>query len=157
MKKTLEISNEQALTLYPSATKEWKTILEENFGIEFFNPKTIFDKVKTFEDACNVKGINMFEWFDKYNNIPKHILAEMQLEIIIEVMNEGWTPNWKDSSEYKWYPYFDLGGSGFSLYGCLTRNSVSGVGVRLCTKNEDLCRYIATQFIDIYKDYMTIE
>ncbi len=128
---------------------------------KIFGADNNLDSIKTFEDALALSDFNWKGYLELVETsktlgcqISKSAIAQRKLEIIISVMNDGWTPNWKDSSELKWYPWFDLGGSGFSLGVCAYRNSSTYVGGRLCTKNEDLCKYIATTFIDIYKEYM---
>ncbi len=119
------------------------------------------DRIKTFQNALDELGketMEQFQYRTQYDE--KHIIAQKKLEIIIQVMNEGWEADPTSDKQLKWYPWFNLpiksknslGGSGFSLDGCAYQSSYTSVGGRLCTKNEDLCKYIATQFIDIYRD-----
>ena len=56
--KKLELSEKDALRLYPTADKAFKEMLEINFGVEFFNQK-ITDRIKSFDDIlaiANEKG-----------------------------------------------------------------------------------------------------
>ncbi len=121
----------------------------------------VTDRIKKFEEALDELGQETMEQFNhrtQYDTVDE--IAYKKLKIIIKVMNEGWEADPTSDKQLKWYPYWnlpiksknDIGGSGFSLYGCSRQLSLSHVGLRLCTKNEDLCRYIATNFIDIYRD-----
>jgi hypothetical protein len=106
---TLSISDNDALKEYPSASPVIKTILETSFGKAFFSQK-ITDRVKSFEDACNVLGIS--------TNIiggTADEIAYRKLKIIIQALNEGWTPNWNDTDEPKYYPWFYQNAPGFRL------------------------------------------
>ena len=150
--KTLQIDEKNARKLYPSASAEFKATLEDTFGKEFFSQK-ITDRVKTFDDACEVLGINRLTFSD--SDTPDEI-AYKKIKIIVKALNEGWAPNWDNSSEYKYYPWFDMTKNGFSgvfsdrWFACTT------VGSRLCFKNAELAKYAGTQFNSIYKDFFHI-
>ena len=122
----------------------------------------ITDKVKSFEDACQLLGIepNVPEVSMLPENHQKAIVAHYKLVIIAEAVNEGWKPNWDNWDERKYYPWFDLEGSssgaGFSYDDCDVWYSHSNVGSRLCFKNRDLAKYAGQQFESIYKEFMTI-
>ena len=88
-------------------------------------------KIKSFEDACNALGI--LEIVPDFSTFPEKyrsaMYAHYKLMIITEALNEGWTPNWDDWEERKYYPWFDMRSSasgGFSFHDC-----VSGLRVRL--------------------------
>ena len=97
----------------------------------------ITDKVKSFEDACQLLGIepNVPEVSMLPENHQKAIVAHYKLVIIAEAVNEGWKPNWDNWDERKYYPWFDLEGSssgaGFSYDDCDVWYSHSNVGSRL--------------------------
>lgn len=80
------------------------------------------------------------------------------LIIICRALNEGWTPDWNDSNQAKWYPYFDMrskSGFGFSYSFYVTWRTSADVGSRLCFKNEELAKYAGKQFENIYKSFLT--
>ena len=116
--------------------------------------------ITTFEQACEVKGIDPGIYPQVPEDLQKPIIAAAKLIIIINVLNEDWKPNWKDFDENKYYPWWDMNDSsspsGFGLDGVTYDYSGSAVGSRLCFKSEELARYAATQFEAIYKDYFTI-
>jgi hypothetical protein len=116
--------------------------------------------IKTYEEACTKLGLNP-------NNLPdvstfpeedqKSIIAYSALTKIAKALNEGWKPNWNDSNEYKYYPYFDMRSGSFDGTNCVIWGSISAVGSRLCFKNRELAEYAGKQFEDIYKEYLTIK
>ena len=81
--------------------------------------------------------------------------AHLKIQIIAKALNEGWYPNWNDTNEYKYYPWFKASpGVGFSFSDydfALTRSTV---GSRLCFKSRDLAEYAGKQFIDIYNQFL---
>ena len=107
--------------------------------------------IKSFEDACDFSNIsdpcNLFSYVDS-----KRVIAFKKLEVIVTALNNGWTPNWNDSSEYKHYNYFRMLG-GFS-YWCTDYYGTGTDGPSvLCFKTEEIAEYAAKQFIELYKDF----
>lgn len=126
--KNLNITAEAVKQAFKNAGKDGKQVLTDLFGKQVSLYDNITERVKSFEDACQVLGIS--------TNVPdvkglprkhqKAIVANYKLIIIAEALNEGWKPNWQDSDEYKYYPWFDMtnpAGVGFSFdlygYGCV--------------------------------------
>lgn len=78
-----------------------------NFRIEEREYEDITNRVKSYADACKVLGIEpMDEDSMKAQGFRPDEIARRQLETITEALNEGWKPNWADTDEYKYYPYF---------------------------------------------------
>lgn len=125
-------------------------------------PSLIFDKVKTFSDACDLLGIRgqvmTASINDDLGNDVESISAYAQLIIITRALNEGWKPDWTNSSQYKYLPWFKHK-SGFGLSFDVAGNwfTSTHVGSRLCFKTKELAEYAATQFEDLYNDYLTIK
>ena len=123
----------------------------------------IKDKVKSFEDACKVLDITPS--VPVVTGIPekyqKPLIANYQLMVIAEALNEGWTPDWSNGEWDKWYPWFKMDDSSsagrFSFVDAGHQRSGSVVGSRLCFKSKDLATYAGTQFLDIYKDFFTVK
>ena len=123
----------------------------------------IKDKVKSFEDACKVLDITPS--VPVVTGIPekyqKPLIANYQLMVIAEALNEGWTPDWSNGEWDKWYPWFNMNDSSsagrFSFFVAAGQRSNSAVGSRLCFKSKDLAIYAGTQFLDIYKDFFTVK
>jgi hypothetical protein len=130
---------------------------------------TVIERVKTFEDVCEELGIDTDGALpykepkegDLYSLSADKIAtnAFVKVSLIAKALNEGWWPNWDDSNEYKYYPWFDMrdgSGSGFSGSAYHGSHSNTGVGSRLCFKSRELCEYAAKQFEEVYKQLFTL-
>jgi hypothetical protein len=157
--KTLKISEETARELYPTADEKLKKILEESFGLEFFTPKNIMDRIKTMQDVYNELKLDAFchERLLTESGLSKDEKAYKRLKLIVKALNEGWVPDWDDSNQRKYFPWFNFGsGSGFSSFAYDSWIADSGVGSRLCFRSAELAEYAGKQFTSIYKEFMVI-
>ena len=107
----------------PNGTKLYSSV----FGKDMFKPKNIMERVKTFEDACEVLGedhqyVKAYrEWMRISYADCKDITAYLKLRIICAALNEGWQPTHDGD---------------------------------LTLKTEELENYCAEQFMDIWSDYL---
>lgn len=122
---------------------------------EIINAKDdITGKIKTFADACIICGTTASAFNKATRALCKDTIAYEKLKIIIRALNEGWTPDWSDINERKWYPYFNAASFGFGDTDYVHWGT--SAGSRLCLKSMELAEYAGTQFVDIYKDFMII-
>lgn len=123
--------------------------------------------VKTFEDACKALAIDP-KALPQVSMLPaaqqKAIVAHYKLVIIAQALNDGWQPNWSDSSEYKYFPWFKVNataktpsGSGLSFGVCGTWITATDVGSRLCFKTRELAEYAGKKFKALYEQYFLIK
>lgn len=91
--------------VYTQLNDEQKAVLNDIFGEDTFKPKDIRDRVKTFEDACTVLGIDPDEWKKKHLMFDKDVLAYLKLRVITQALNEGWYPKFTED-ERRYYPWF---------------------------------------------------
>jgi len=122
--------------------------------------------IKTFEGACKVLGHDPQKVLPKVTGFPKAhqkaIIATAKLFIINEALNfidngkKKWVPDWDNTSEGKYYPWFWLDKPGFRLDDCYYGSSGTTVGARLVYRTRDLAKYAATQFEALYKDLMVL-
>lgn len=111
----------------------------------------ITDRIKTFQDVLDYIGTKREKEFDKScDNCSDHNIADKQVELICEVLNEGWIAKPYDTDQYKYYPYFQVKGSAFMFFDYYSWCQNTYVGSRLCFKNAELATYAGNQFIDIY-------
>lgn len=160
--ETINISKKNALQAYNLGDKKQKEFLETLIGKEIFSQK-VTDRIKTFEDAVNEVGVteNQKILLD-YNGIDSDLLAAqafLKLTIIAKSLNEGWLPDWENSSESKWYTWFNnyKSGFGFSNTDYVGWNAYSYCSSRLCFKTSDLAKYAGTQFLELYNQFLTIK
>ena len=126
-----------------------------------------YKKIKTFEDACKIRKIDPTA-LPEVSMLPvihqKSIIAHYKLIIIAEAINNGWQPNWNNSNEWKYYPWFEVkadkehpAGFGFSLTYYVLWLTYTNVGSRLCFKTRDTAIFAGKQFAALYKDLMLLE
>lgn len=159
--RTLQIKQDSLLVAFRNAGKEGKQVLSDLFGKQVALYDNITDRVKSFEDACQVLGIstNVPEVKGLPRKHQKAIIANYKLIIIAEALNEGWKPNWQDSDEYKYYPWFDMSnpaGVGFSHTHSAASSSSANFGSRLCLKNRELAIYFGQTFTDLFNDSLLL-
>jgi len=116
-----------------------------------------FKSIKSFEDACEVLNIKPDGVLNSNDTLDE--IAYKKLKIICKAINttdgSTWVPGWDNSNEKKWWPWFVLSsGFGFSCSDCHYTRTYTGVGSRLCFKSQDRSDYVATQFIEIYMDFI---
>lgn len=124
----------------------------------------ITDRVKTYEDACKVLGVEPInEQNAKAQGFRSDEIARRKLETIAAALNEGWKPDWNNTDQYKYYPYFYIqenakgkGSAGLSCANTHTSAAYSGadVGSRLCFYASRLARYASNQFTDLYEQIL---
>ena len=147
--------------------KREATRLAEKLGVEVTvfkavasaQPKDITKRVKSYSDACAVLGIEQLneEVLAKLGFTPEEI-ARRKLATVVEALNEGWVPNWNDTNECKYYPWFyiqpNTNGASAGLSCTYTDYAASGtdanIGSRLCLKTSALARYAGEQFTELY-------
>ncbi len=131
---------------YDKSSDTFKEILKDIFGKETFITN-IKDKVKTFEDACNLLKVDP-------SAIPN--ISSEKLKVITKALNEDWKPDWSNSSERKWYLFFEHNeeAKGLVFDDVSDWNTVTIASSRLCFKSRDLAEYAAKQFKELYEDYI---
>lgn len=180
----INITNEQQNELqaiYAQLNSEQQTLLVNIFGEDTFKPKDIRDRVKTFEDACTVLGIDPDEWKKKHLMFDKDVLAYLKLRVITQALNEGWYPKFTED-ERRYYPWFYIltqeeydnlsaeekrrcvgrannsagavGGLVYADANNASSYSHASYGARLAFSNYDLAVYAGKQFIDIWADFV---
>lgn len=127
----------------------------------------ICERVKSYADACTVLGIA--EMDEKAMNAccfrPDEI-ARRKLETITEALNEGWRPDWNNTDEPKYFPWFyikpgagkDAEGKPNGAYAGLScastlnaaSNTIAYFGSRLCFHERRTAAYAGDTFRDLY-------
>lgn len=124
----------------------------------------ITDRVKTYEDACKVLGVEPInEQNAKAQGFRSDEIARRKLETIAAALNEGWKPDWNNTDQYKYYPYFYIqenakGKGSAGLSGAITNyaatHTAAYIGSRLCFYALRLARYAGNQFTDLYEQIL---
>jgi hypothetical protein len=120
--------------------------------------ENITERVKTFEDACKVLGLDP-ENLPVVEHLPekdrRSIIAYYKLTIVIRALNEGWEPDFLDGNQYKYWSWFYVdNGAGTLIAASAT---YTNIGSRLCFKTRKLAEYARKQFRDLYFEYLFID
>ena len=122
-------------------------------------PKDIKERINTLNDALQENGKTEDDFRKSCEGLEPDEVAYKMIKEIVTAFNEGWTPDWTNSNEGKYYPWFKMGspsGGGFSCDDCDDWYTYSGVGSRLCYKSADLAKHAGQLFESIYKDFLTL-
>jgi len=105
-------------------------------------------------------GIELEDLPDVENCEPEDrasIIAFYKLTIIARALNEGWTPNWQDPNQYKYYPWFKVANPTRFVYAdtySTATSAIADIGSRLCCKSEELAIYFGKQFEKLWAEYL---
>jgi len=150
----MEIKEQTARKLYPEVPDWFKKQLSDEFGDKLLKGKD-FESISTPEDACTRLGIKLKDVYHE-KDTPDEIAYKI-LKVVVKAVNGKWTPDWDNTSQQKWFPVFNLSsGFGFSYSYYFGASTDTGVGSRLCFESEEKSDYVAQQFINLYKDLLTI-
>jgi hypothetical protein len=151
----LKIKKETAKKIYADAPDSLKEILIETFGLDTFT-RSHYTDIKTFEDACIDQKIGHGAAYFTEGSTDE--IAYKKLKVVIRAINQGWIPDWNNTDQYKWWPWFVLSsGFGFSRSDYGYGRTSTLVGSRLCFESEEKSNYAAKQFIDLYEEFITIK
>lgn len=137
-------------------------------------PQDPNEQIKSFEDAIRFLGIGEFDNEDYLfymQGFPVPILANE--EDIISKINayaklltiatawnkiDGFVADWKDTSQYKYFPWFkydkDAAGFVFAYTIYSPANAHAAFGSRLCFKSSARAAQFGKQFIDLWNDFL---
>lgn len=148
----VKVTKETAKKLYDSVPGFFKEQLEAAFGKDAFR-KIDFRDIKTFPDACKALDINPNAVWN--NNDTSDEAAYKKLKVIIQAINQGWIPDWSNTNQKKWFPWFNLSsGFGFGASSYYYDSSYTAVGSRLCFESEEKASYAGKQFTTIYEEFL---
>lgn len=179
----LNIEKEKAINAYRVGSYEQKQVLELLFGVETLKPKTVMDRVKTFEDA--LKELKPFHPLVKeYKalckaDVTSNLIAYSKLCIVTAALNEGWTPKFikvekryspcfflytdkeirnmsKEEKSRVVYQSCDYASGGVSLAFTNCDTTTVRFGSRLAFKTSELAEYAGKQFGKLYANYLGI-
>lgn len=154
-KKPLQLSDQEARRLYKTATPEWKEVLENNYGKEFFN-QNIIDRIDGWEDMLAETGRpDVPEFSDVPEDLRPFFKGVYENVVMVEAYNEGEKMDIYNSDKPRYYPYFRTNGSpsSFAFYvsDCVCSGASAGSGSRLALKDQALSDHVGTKHIDIWR------
>ena len=186
MDKKIEVSESNlkaALEVADESTRKVLVALFGNAGPADDSKPSLKDykSIRSYEDACKALGESVDEKTLSEAGVPKHIIAQMKLELICKALWGGEVKVYPDPTGERvyWYPWFALynqneidnmndkqrgcllsaiANYGASAgFGCLTapyRSSYSyaNSGFRLCLDTEEKAEYFGKQFLELWAE-----
>ncbi len=117
-----------------------------------------YRRFKTIADVLADNGLTQEQFDAQCTGLSPDEVAYRLLKLLNKSLNEGWTPDENDSDQYKYLPWFYMGGSsGFRCYDCDHWLSASSVGSRLAFKSREIAEHAGTHFTSTYKQFMSIQ
>ena len=153
----MKIEKEKAIKLYPDAPQWLKYELEDEFGNEFWITKS-YEKIKTLEDALIANGSTRAEFNKKVKGWPHDTMCYEARKEIAKAIKGDWETDWTDTSDRKWFPYFDLS-SGCNFSGSTQYHYFSNtdVGSRFSFPTEEQSDYFGKNFTKYHEGFLTIK
>lgn len=153
MQETFKV--EEIKSLYNSATDHEKSVLERLFSEKINFKRPITERVRSFQDACEVLGItksmpDVGYTPEMYKNT---VLKFYKMLVITDALNEGWFPNWDDPNEPKYaicmqsLDFFDK--DSFCIYETQT-HYFNGT---LYFHSKELAEYFVFMFKNLHYEY----
>lgn len=162
------------------ASDQVKDIINEDEDANVFDFYTeeqdytdIRDRVKSYVDACHVLGISDSEEPEVIADgglMRSDEIARRKLEVIAEALNEGWRPDWNNTNQYKYFPWFRilpgqgkgpdgkpngaLAGLALANTTYAATNTYASIGSRLCFRDPELAAYAGDTFRDLYAEIL---
>jgi hypothetical protein len=145
-----------------------KIQIQKGFEIDTFNKATgeikfkekskdVLERILTDEDVLADNGYTLDSFNLACSDLEEHEKAFRFLNLLAKSLNQGWKPDFDNSSQYKYQPYFLGGSSGFRCGGCGAWYSASAVGSRLCFKESRLAIHAGEKFTKWYKEIIVIK
>lgn len=142
-----DVDNEDAVTVFDFFTEEVEDA----------------PRVTSYEEACERVGVEpLTEERIKALELRPDEVARKKLEVITAALNEGWSPDWNNREQYKYYPYFYIeprkngAAAGLSYAGAGHAASITDahLGSRLCFHEPDAARYAGRTFTELYEQLL---
>lgn len=149
--------NELAQKEYQQTDQNGREMLIRIFGKEIFIDKN--DAIKLFEEFCERKGIDsksVLPYPNTKDRDQRRLNAFAMLMPMIDDRRAGYMPDFNNSDEKKWWPFFDMRDSGFvvaySDY-AWTFAYASG-GSRLCLQSEKESDKCGRELLPIWNEFL---
>ncbi len=183
--KKIEVSESNLKAAFEVADESTKKVLVALFGkIEPTddNKPSLKDykSIRSYADACKALGESVDEETLSKAGVPKHIIAQMKLELICKALWGGEVKVYPDpdGNRIYWYPWFALynqseidgmsdkervcfclllrsgaaAGWGFASAGSRSSYSDARSGFRLCLDTEEKAEYFGKQFLELWAE-----
>jgi hypothetical protein len=153
--KNVELTKADLRKIFNASNQEGKQFLQDKYGEDFL--KFDWKDIDSVEAAMNYNGTTIDEILPYKNPTTplQHWHNDLALmNQVCQAINQGWSPDWSDSDQRKWRPWFEFNASssGFRFLGshCDLVYTASTGGSRLMLETEEKSDYCAKQFIELW-------
>lgn len=126
-------------------------------GYEIDQEKSTFQKIVFKESKNDLQKIFKYnntteeEFNKKWENFEDHEKYGALEKMIVNYYNKGEKPNWENSNQYKYYPFFIIQEENFHYDGYVGWWASSGTSSRLAyLRKEDMLEAVEL-YLDVYK------
>lgn len=146
----IEVENSLIERAYEQANEEQKKLINKYFKLE--NQDKL--SVTTYKEVCKrlkIKELSIKD-FAQFGEDALKQLAFHQIKNLERFFNGDWIADWKNQSQYKYYPYFTLNSSGGLVFlgsDCVYFYFLGRVGYYKDPKTSD---HVGKNFKDIYEN-----
>lgn len=157
----VELSLQIADKMYKSSDKDIRNFATAAYP-ELLEP--IINRVKTFEDACRIKGVDPNQKYFTLKSLNPKIVVTRKLELITEVLNEVEDTIFFDKAIFSCNPFFPLSACWYAAhpeeiflslqYDFFDRSVFKDT---LLFIEDKVSEYAAEQFKDLYLEYLSFQ
>jgi hypothetical protein len=134
-----------------ACTAEQLVVFKKIFAKYLKKEVDIF-KVTTYKEVCEKLGESEIHDYNFSLIDAKKICAAARIKQLERFFNGTWKANWEDSSQRKYYPYFQYSsGGGFRFFSSGSSSYYSGGQVGFY-KDEESSNHVGKYFKEIYKN-----
>lgn len=151
--KYVELPNDLIERGYNEANSKQKELIKKYFKINIFD----LNSIKSFDDILKILGKTLEDvliYKSPKTSKEVRLNALSKIELIKEVVNQGWIENWNNDNEYKYYPWFNVGSGGFLFVGSTYRCS-SFFSALAFYKTKEISDFVGETFLKEYKEFVT--
>lgn len=153
---------EDASSFIIDQCKEDDDVTVFDFDIREVDEAVPADLYPDFASSCKFLGISDEFAFDCADDHIKAMQSLYMLVIIAQAWNkiDGFTPDWSDSNQLKYFPWFvyreskDHAGFVFALPMYVAARATASVGSRLCFKSSERAHQFGEMFTDLFNDFL---
>ena len=150
----VEVKDSEYKIMRDACTDEQHKLFDEIFG----KAADVTDVVQSVEDAIKYLG----EKDEDVQNLMKSrgmkltdsLIAYQEAVVFCKAINEGWFPDYNDTSQYKYFVYIYMKNGKPTFDGYCWCSLSAGVSSRLTLKNRNLCEHAIKCISDVYERFM---
>lgn len=156
MSTSTDLPLERARVLYRESSREVRDSLEELFNRRDLCPNVI-DRINDFQDVLTEIGKlpgEVIPWPNPKNKSQRYMNACGMIDAITAAYNEGTALDFTNTSQPKYYLYFERTAQGWVLYAVGGNRYSASLGSGSYFKTEALARAAYAKFKEVWDDFL---